>query len=285
MGYHTEIVQSCLRLGFVLFLVSEVMFFFGFFWALLHYSLTPGIFSGAVWPPQGVVLYLMAEDVNFLQNKDSNSLKLDIPVLMRESHKTGILFHDQTDFEVLSRRQNLNTGKIVAPKHFSEAHKLPTSELSDTFTYRFGSTNELYNNSSKLHVNLYSPGVLINPYRVPLLNTAILLTSGFILTMAHSYLRGESFLAAFRFLLYTIILGVLFIMLQLYEYSYSGFSMNDGVYGSIFYMLTGFHGFHVIVGTVFLIVCLCRLKASHFTSNNHFAFEAAAWYWHFVDVV
>lgn len=61
--------------------------------------------------------------------------------------------------------------------------------------------------------------------------------------------------------------------------------MNDGVYGSIFYMLTGFHGFHVIVGTIFLIVCAFRMRASHFTSNNHFAFEAAAWYWHFVDVV
>lgn len=69
MGYHTEIVQSCLRLGFVLFLVSEVMFFFGFFWALFHYTLTPSIFVGGIWPPQGIVIYLMAEDVNFQERR------------------------------------------------------------------------------------------------------------------------------------------------------------------------------------------------------------------------
>lgn len=116
----------------------------------------------------------------------------------------------------------------------------------------------------------------MNPYRIPLLNTALLLTSGFVLTLAHSYLRIEYFLAAFRSLYITILFGIFFILLQGYEYFYTGFAMNDGVYGSIFYMLTGFHGFHVIVGTVFLIVCAFRLKASHFTSNNHFAFEAAA---------
>lgn len=218
----------------------------------------------------------MAEDVNFLHNKDGNSLKMAVPILMRESHETGVLFHDQTDFEALSRRQNHQIEKPVIPHHFSKTYKVPTSEIVNTFIYRFRPANELYTNSSKVHINFYSPGVLINPYRIPLLNTAILLTSGFVLTMAHSYLRVESFLAAFRFLLFTIVMGVLFILLQLYEYTYSGFSMNDGVYGSIFYMLTGFHGFHVIVGTIFLIVCLCRLKASHFTSNNHFAFEAAA---------
>jgi cytochrome c oxidase subunit 3 len=218
----------------------------------------------------------MAEDVNFLHNKAANGLKMNVPILLRESHETGALFHDQTDFEVLSRRQGYRIKSPVIPEHFSRTYKVPTSEIMHTFIYRFREADELYANSSKININFYSPGVLINPYRIPLLNTAILLTSGFILTMAHSYLRVESFLAAFRFLLYTIVMGVLFIMLQLYEYTYSGFSMNDGVYGSIFYMLTGFHGFHVIVGTIFLIVCLCRLKASHFTSNNHFAFEAAA---------
>jgi cytochrome c oxidase subunit 3 len=76
--------------------------------------------------------------------------------------------------------------------------------------------------------------------------------------------------------LLTIYLGIYFILLQLHEYSSSGFSINDGVYGSVFYMLTGFHGFHVIIGTIFLTVCLFRLRLSHFTANNHFAFEAAA---------
>ena len=109
-----------------------------------------------------------------------------------------------------------------------------------------------------------------------MLNTAILLTSGFILTVSHSYLREELYRACYRTLLLTIYFGLYFIFLQAREYVYSGFSMNDGVYGSIFYMLTGFHGFHVIVGTIFLIVCAFRLRLSHFTSNNHFAFEAAA---------
>jgi heme/copper-type cytochrome/quinol oxidase subunit 3 len=97
-----------------------------------------------------------------------------------------------------------------------------------------------------------------------------------VLTLAHSYLRVEFFRASFRALLTTILLGLYFILLQLHEYSSSGFSINDGVYGSIFYILTGFHGFHVIIGTVFLIVCVFRLRLSHFTANNHFAFEAAA---------
>jgi cytochrome c oxidase subunit III len=127
-----------------------------------------------------------------------------------------------------------------------------------------------------VHINLHCHGVLINPYKVPLLNTAVLVTSGFILTMAHSYLRVEFFRACYRFMVGTVAFGLYFIMLQAYEYTYSGFSMNDGVYGSIFYMLTGFHGFHVIIGTIFLIVVTCRLRLSHFTANNHFAFEAAA---------
>jgi heme/copper-type cytochrome/quinol oxidase subunit 3 len=127
-----------------------------------------------------------------------------------------------------------------------------------------------------MYINLYSRGVLINPYKIPLLNTAILITSGFVLTLSHSYIRTEIFRACYRTLIFTICLGLLFISLQAKEYIYSGFSMNDGVYGSIFYMLTGFHGFHVIIGTIFLIVIAFRVRLSHFTHNNHFAFEAAA---------
>jgi len=96
--------------------------------------------------------------------------------------------------------------------------------------------------------------------------------------VSHSYLRVEYFRASYRLLIVTILLGLSFIYLQCGEYAHSGFSINDGAYGSIFYMLTGFHGFHVIVGTIFLIVCAFRLRLSHFTANNHFAFEAAAWY-------
>jgi cytochrome c oxidase subunit 3 len=86
-------------------------------------------------------------------------------------------------------------------------------------------------------------------------------------------------------LLLTISLGVLFTGIQLYEYQSASFSINDGIYGSVFYLLTGFHGFHVLVGTIFLFVCYLRNWAYHFTNTRHIGFEMAIWYWHFVDVV
>jgi len=136
-----------------------------------------------------------------------------------------------------------------------------------------------------LHIMSFSSGLLINPYKIPLLNTALLLTSGAFLTASHLYLRLEIFKWAKFFIILTIIFGIYFFYFQACEYFESGFSINDGIYGSLFFVLTGFHGIHVIVGTIFLIICCLRLYYSHFTAGNHFAFEAAAWYWHFVDVV
>ncbi len=122
-------------------------------------------------------------------------------------------------------------------------------------------------------------------YEVPLLNTLILLTSGASVTWAHHSIvagnRKERLLA----LSVTIVLAILFTALQGFEYVNAGFTIADRVYGSTFYMATGFHGFHVFVGTCFLTVCLIRLNNYHFTREHHFGFEAAAWYWHFVDVV
>jgi len=86
-------------------------------------------------------------------------------------------------------------------------------------------------------------------------------------------------------LILTVILGALFSLLQAFEYSHAAFGFQDGIYASTFYMATGFHGFHVLVGTIFLAVCLGRALKGHFTEKHHFGFEAAAWYWHFVDVV
>jgi len=287
MGYHTRIVNSCLRLGFVLFLVSEVMFFFGFFWALFHYSLTPSIFGGGIWPPQGIVLYLMSENVNSPTRNFLSYLKVQSPVMISEYHDVDNLIYDSSDFDVLLEQNDSDRRRFrKKPKNWGTANTLPNRSVYYFFKRKiYGNPGTLFWNNSKIYLNFYSHGVLINPYKIPLLNTAILLTSGFILTVSHSYLREELYRACYRTLLLTIYFGLYFIFLQAREYVYSGFSMNDGVYGSIFYMLTGFHGFHVIVGTIFLIVCAFRLRLSHFTSNNHFAFEAAAWYWHFVDVV
>jgi len=180
-GQHTAKVLRGLRYGMILFIVSEVMFFFAFFWAFFYFSLNPSIALGGVWPP----------------------------------------------------------------KFF----------------------------------------VILNPLEIPLLNTAILLTSGAAITWAHHALVWGSKFQTFYALSITILLAFFFTGLQAFEYINAPFSISDSVYGSIFYLTTGFHGFHVFVGTCFLIVCLVRLLLNHFSREQHFGFEAAAWYWHFVDVV
>ncbi|MCK0196440.1 cytochrome c oxidase subunit 3 [Ancylobacter sp. 6x-1] len=124
-----------------------------------------------------------------------------------------------------------------------------------------------------------------NPWHLPLLNTLILLTSGTTLTWAHHALVHGDRQSAKWGLWLTVILGVIFSLCQGFEYSHAEFAFSGNIYGATFFMATGFHGFHVIVGTIFLAVCLGRLYAGHFTPTHHFGFEAAAWYWHFVDVV
>jgi len=178
---HTLKVRLGLRLGMVLFIVSEVFFFLSFFWAFFHNALTPGTNFGGKWPSYG------------------------------------------------------------------------------------------------LHA--------LDPFGLPLLNTIILLSSGVSVTWAHRAILASQRVAGCYALVITVFFGVLFTICQLYEYIHAPFSINDGVYGSIFYVATGFHGAHVLIGTIFLLVCTCRLYLQHFTSKIHFGFEAAAWYWHFVDVV
>jgi len=181
IGDHTLVVTKGLRCGMILFIVSEVMFFFSFFWAFFHRALAPVYQLGCCWPPVGIEI--------------------------------------------------------------------------------------------------------INPFGVPLLNTAILLGSGVTVTWCHRELlvgnRGPALLS----LLLTVLLGVFFTGLQAWEYVEASFTISDRVYGSTFFVATGFHGLHVLIGTVFLLVCLFRLYFGHFSKGHHFGFEAASWYWHFVDVV
>jgi len=152
--------------------------------------------------------------------------------------------------------------------------------------------------------------ITLDPWHLPLLNTLILLTSGTTVTWAHHAIQTGDKKGAVQGLALTIILGICFSAVQAYEYIHAPFTFgfNGGlalepftqashaaltsgagnmgaIYGSNFFMATGFHGFHVIIGTIFLIVCLFRAMAGHFTPERHFGFEAAAWYWHFVDVV
>jgi len=129
-------------------------------------------------------------------------------------------------------------------------------------------------------------GVLpFDPMALPLLNTLVLLTSGVTVTWAHHALREGDRAGLLQGLALTILLGASFTGIQAYEYAHAAFGFREGIYPTTFFMATGFHGFHVIIGTTFLIVCWFRAWKGHFKPDHHFGFEAAAWYWHFVDVV
>jgi len=180
-GHHNSYVRRGLKLGMILFICSEIMLFFAFFWAFFHASLNPTLELGSVWPPVGI-----------------------IP---------------------------------------------------------------------------------INPWHVPLLNTFVLITSGAFITWSHYSLLAGNHKDTVESLIYTILLALFFTFLQYYEYSVAPFSISDGVYGSVFYMTTGLHGSHVLIGTIFLCVCLYRFIEHQFTTTHHIGFECASWYWHFVDIV
>ena len=129
----------------------------------------------------------------------------------------------------------------------------------------------------------------MGPWPLPTINTALLLTSGVTLTIAHHALIAGNRGKTIAFMWITVLLGITFLCVQGYEYSHAYHELNlklsSGIYGSTFFMLTGFHGFHVFVGMLMLLFITLRLMKGHFTSERHFGFEGAAWYWHFVDVV
>ncbi len=126
---------------------------------------------------------------------------------------------------------------------------------------------------------------VFDPWHLPFLNTVILLLSGTTVTWAHHALVHGDRKGLVNGLICTVVLGALFSVVQAYEYAHAPFSFSGGIYGATFFMATGFHGFHVLVGTIFLLVCLIRATRGHFKTDHHFGFEAAAWYWHFVDAV
>uniref|UniRef100_UPI0030E2FC3F cytochrome c oxidase subunit III n=1 Tax=Glyphohesione klatti TaxID=3053539 RepID=UPI0030E2FC3F len=181
MGFHTSQVSQGLRWGMILFIISEILFFFAFFWAFFHSSLSPTPELGCMWPPTGINV--------------------------------------------------------------------------------------------------------LNPFAIPLLNTAVLLASGVTLTWAHHSLMEGHRQEVLKSLSITVLLGAYFTFLQALEYNDAPFTIADSVYGSTFFVATGFHGLHVLIGTTFLLICLIRTIMHHYSTGHHFGFEAAAWYWHFVDVV
>nr|APX40374.1 cytochrome c oxidase subunit 3 [Longitarsus nigrocillus] len=129
-------------------------------------------------------------------------------------------------------------------------------------------------------------GILVfNPIEIPLLNTLILLTSGLTVTWTHHSLMENNYSQSLQSLALTVTLGIYFSILQSYEYMEASFTISDSVYGSSFFLTTGFHGLHVLIGTTFLFICFMRHFLNHYSNIHHFGFEAAAWYWHFVDVI
>ena len=180
-GFHNYNVLNGIKFGIVLFIISEIIFFFRFFWSYLHIYLSPNIDYGTNWPPVNIIIF--------------------------------------------------------------------------------------------------------NPYDVPLLNTIILLSSGVTITLRHYYLILNFLKKRIICISITILLGVIFSLFQLIEYNEAIFSISDSIYGSLFFIITGFHGLHVLIGTVFLIINLFLIINFDYSFNHHFGFEAAAWYWHFVDVV
>ena len=137
--------------------------------------------------------------------------------------------------------------------------------------------------------NIVEPFATMGPWPIPTVNTAILLTSGVTVTIAHHALLANHRARAIVFMWLTVLLGITFLGFQGYEYTHAYSELNlkltSGAYGSTFYMLTGFHGFHVFVGMLMLLFITIRIMRGHFTPDRHFGFEGAAWYWHFVDVV
>jgi heme/copper-type cytochrome/quinol oxidase subunit 3 len=292
-GYHTVIVKKGLRLGMILFIVSEVMFFFSFFWAFFHSSLNPSIALGSMWPPAGInpidpmripllnTLILLVSGV-FLTwshsivkqewwfNEYREKLLLDYfyfyPISLKKMYENDIF--KNLEYIAKNTRDNLslryimkNENIINLQESYTLIKKLPINFLFHLFLLKdmyllkkFSFINSFYNINWK------------NKISVNFIDT---------------YYMFEALFS----LIITILLGLEFTWWQYYEYYNATFYIFDGVYGSTFYMTTGLHGLHVLIGTIFLIVCLFRLYNFEFIWKSHIGYECAIWYWHFVDVV
>nr|ARH54291.1 cytochrome c oxidase subunit 3 [Curculionidae sp. 3 AH-2016] len=161
-----------------------------------------------------------------------------------------------------------------------------TSEIFFFLAFFWAFFHSSLSPSIELGMNWPPKGIsTFNPLEIPLLNTLILLSSGLTITWSHHSIMENDYYQSLYSLFITVFLGFYFTMLQMFEYKEAPFTIADSVYGSTFFMTTGLHGLHVIIGSIFLFVCLIRMYLNHFSSTHHFGFEAATWYWHFVDVV
>nr|QNT26952.1 cytochrome c oxidase subunit 3 [Trigonopterus daun] len=181
--------------------------------------------------------------------------------------------------------QGLHTQKVASGLRWGMILFI-TSEIFFFLAFFWAFFHASLSPSIELGMNWPPKGIQpFNPLEIPLLNTLILLSSGLTITWSHHCLMENSYHPAINSLLITVLLGFYFTALQMFEYLEAPFTIADSVYGSTFFMTTGLHGLHVIIGSLFLFVCLIRMYLNHFSSTHHFGFEAAAWYWHFVDIV
>nr|AEP27487.1 cytochrome c oxidase subunit III [Sitona lineatus] len=212
---------------------------------------------------------------------------LNDPTLLYLSMFTNILIMYQWWRDVMREGtyQGLHTYKVTMGLRWGMILFI-ISEVFFFLAFFWGFLHSSLAPSIELGLNWPPKGITpFNPLEIPLLNTLILLSSGLTVTWAHHSIMENNYKQSIQSLILTVVLGFYFTTLQAYEYMERPFSIADSVYGSTFFMTTGLHGLHVIIGSTFLLVCLMRLYFNHFSSIHHFGFEAAAWYWHFVDVV
>nr|APX40114.1 cytochrome c oxidase subunit 3 [Sphaeroderma testaceum] len=196
-----------------------------------------------------------------------------------------IMFQWWRDVTRESTYQGLHTMKVVNGLRWGMILFI-TSEIFFFVSFFWAFFHSSLAPSIELGMMWPPKGVIsFNPLEIPLLNTLILLTSGLTVTWAHHSIMENNYKQGLQSLMLTVILGIYFSILQGYEYLEASFTISDSVYGSSFFMATGFHGLHVLIGSTFLLTCLIRHSLNHFSLTHHFGFEAAAWYWHFVDVV
>jgi cytochrome c oxidase subunit 3 len=272
-GKHTAVVRAGLRMGMRLFIVSEVMFFVSFFWAYLHHALSPSIFIGAVWPPRGIMPYYVVSDV-FVDF--SSELEPEFSDLLIPFFGLGAL----GGYDVVSSQ----TYDLFFVADFILLFFHIDSVLSSSFFdgWLAGETMAWLLSPDS---NFATLRPFWNPFVIPLAMTLILITSGVTVTAAHVSIRCANYSQSHDALVLTLFLAVVFLFLQFFEYVNCPFSINTSSFGSIFFLTTGFHGLHVLIGGIFLAVCLARLTLNHILSDSHVGVEAAIWYWHFVDVV
>nr|ARH54837.1 cytochrome c oxidase subunit 3 [Tropiphorus elevatus] len=197
----------------------------------------------------------------------------------------SIMYQWWRDIVRESTFQGLHTYKVTSGMRWGMILFI-TSEVFFFLAFFWSFLHSSLSPSIELGLNWPPKGIQpFNPLEIPLLNTLILLSSGLTVTWAHHSIMENNYNQALQSLGLTVILGLYFTLLQMYEYMEATFTIADSVYGSTFFMTTGLHGLHVIIGSSFLFVCFMRLFYNHFSNSHHFGFEAAAWYWHFVDMV